>query len=299
MAEANITAVLPSKELLLRWLEYIMTPSKEVFIVGTLIVFLLPVLMHFLITETAGYTEPHNILLVGPPGGGKTSLLTLLERGDGAPPTHTSQIPQTVELTVSTDAGVPQSYRDTARDDCPGTHKKFFLVDTPGHAKLRDDPMNRLADKDLLRGVVFVLDAATLDENLSSVAEYLFIVLLGLQKRRTSVKSAKGPPPVNVMIAANKTDLFTALPATLVKSNLEAEIGRIRSSRSKGLKDSGAAADDVDDESDDWLGQWGSEKFTFSQMSEFDIDVDIAGGSVLERKVDKWWEWISNRIDEN
>ena len=31
-------------------------------------------------------------------------------------------------------------------------------------------------------------------------------------------------------------------------------------------------------------------------MREFDIEVDIVSGTVLEGKVDKWWEWISERI---
>ncbi|KAJ2989853.1 hypothetical protein NUW58_g3254 [Xylaria curta] len=79
-----------------------------------------------------------------PAGGGKTSLLTLLERGDAAAETHTSQTAHAIELTVSSDAGA-STFREAARDDAPGTHKKFHLVDTPGHGKLRGAAMAQLA----------------------------------------------------------------------------------------------------------------------------------------------------------
>ncbi|KAK9425816.1 putative Signal recognition particle receptor subunit beta [Seiridium unicorne] len=278
------------------YLEYILTPSAPIFIVGALIVLIAPLLAHFYISRTTPYTSLPSILLVGPPGGGKTSLLTLYERGDNATPTHTSQIPQSIELTVSTDNGV-QSFREAAKEDAPGSHKKFLLLDTPGHGKLRNFSISKINDKDPLKGVVFVVDAAALDENLPATANYLFDVLLVLQKRMGVGKTSKAPPAVHLLIAANKTDLFTALPASLVKSNLEAELGRIRKSRSKGLKDSGVGADELGDEdNEDWLGEYGSEKFAFSQMREFDIEVDVVGGSVLEGKVDKWWEWISERV---
>lgn len=280
-----------------QFLEYILTPSKPVFIVGALIVFLVPILVHIFVTRSTPYTNLPSILLVGPPGAGKTSLLTLLERGDGAVATHTSQVPQSVELTVSTDAGVPLSFVEAAREDAPGTHKKFLLVDTPGHGKLRNFSMADVTAREGLRGVVFVVDAAALDENLPATADYLYDVLLALQKRMGVGKTSRAPHAVPVLLAANKADLFTALPAALVKSNLEAELARVRSHRSKGLLDSGAGADDGDnDENDAWLGEYGSEKFAFSQMREFDIEVDIVSGTVLEGKVDKWWEWISERI---
>ncbi|KAI1854757.1 hypothetical protein JX266_000875 [Neoarthrinium moseri] len=278
------------------YLEYILTPSTPVFVVGALIVLLVPILVHFYISSATPYTNLPSILLIGPPAAGKTSLLTLLERGDNAVPTHTSQITQSVELTVSTDGGI-QSFRDAARDDAPGSHKKFMLVDTPGHGKLRESAMAKINANDPLKGVVFVLDASALDENLQATANYLFDVLLALQKRMGVGKTSKAPHAVHLLLAANKADLFTALPASLVKSNLEAELGRIRQSRSKGLKASGVAVGEMDDEdNEDWLGEYGAEKFAFSQMREFDVEVDVVGGSVLEGKVDKWWDWISERV---
>ncbi|KAI0200682.1 signal recognition particle receptor beta subunit-domain-containing protein [Astrocystis sublimbata] len=301
----------PTIEDLKQALEYILTPSVPVITVGLLIVFVLPVLVHLYITQSTPYTSLPFVLLAGPSGGGKTSLLTLLERGDAAAATHTSQSAHAIDLTVSSDAGA-LTFREAARDDAPGSHKKFHLVDTPGHGKLRGLAMAHLVgdgkagkvvtqfgDAAMLRGVIYVLDAATLDDydSLADAATYLYDVLLALQKRAGSGRTSRSPNAVHVLVAANKLDLFTALPASLVRSNLEAELGRIRQSRSKGLLDSGVGADDIgSEEQDSWLGEYGSEKFTFNQMREFDIEVDIVSGSVLEGNVDKWWEWIAGRI---
>ncbi|KAI0018986.1 signal recognition particle receptor beta subunit-domain-containing protein [Xylariomycetidae sp. FL0641] len=306
-------------------LEYILTPSPPVILVGLAIVFLVPLVVHWAISRGTPYTSLPSILLAGPPGGGKTALLTLLERGTaGAAATHTSQTPAAVELTASTDAGAA-TFREAARDDAPGAHAKFLLVDTPGHGKLRagalgvvhhPDPNPKTgnppmldgkgapvdgATPDQLRGVVFVLDAAALGDDagdgLADAAHYLYEVLLGLQRRAGAGKTSRAPGPVPVLVAANKADLFTALPAALVRGRLEAELGRIRGSRRKGLLDSGVGADDVgSEEQDDWLGAYGTDKFAFAQMREFDVEVDVLGGSVLEGDVDKWWKWIVERI---
>ena len=113
-------------------------------------------------------------------------------------------------------------------------------------------------------------------------------------------RTSRAPAAVPVLIAANKLDLFTALPAALVRSRLETELGRIRKTRSKGLLEASVGTDEVDapEEGDDWLGEFGSEKFSFNQMREFDVEVDVVGGNVLGEGpgVGKWWSWIADKI---
>lgn len=282
-----------------------MTPSAPVFIIGGLIVLLVPLLVHLWLTQTTAYTVLPSVLLTGPTGAGKTALHTLFERRTSPSETHTSQTWSTAELAV--DEARTASYRDDL-DATGATATKFLLVDTPGHGKLRHHASTRLtstgSQSTRLKAVVFVVDAAALSEPnvLADTAAYLYDVLLRLQKRMGSTKTSKAPYAIPILIAANKMDLFTALPAKLVKNNLEKELGRIRRTRSKGLLDSGVGTDDLGpagDESDDWLGEYGSDEFKFDQMREFDIDVDVLGGNVLGDDgpgVDKWWAWIGNKL---
>ncbi|KAK4079772.1 hypothetical protein Trihar35433_877 [Trichoderma harzianum] len=277
--------------------EIIMTPSLPVILIGIILILGGPILFHLVLSSSSTYTVPPSVLLLGPDNAGKTALLTLFERGAKPSATHTSQVSHSIELNASTDSVTKASFRN--HDDATGTHTKFFLVDTPGHGKLRNVAMGKLARTEKTKAVVFLVDAAALgeQETLAPTAAYLYDVLLFLQKKATSKGKDKASIPI--LIAANKMDLFTALPATMVKAHLETELTRIRASRSKGLLDSGVGIDDVgSEEQDGWLGEYGSEKFTFQQMGEFDIDVEVLAGSVLteEPGADKWWWWIAQRI---
>lgn len=311
-------------DLVKSFLEASLTPSPAVFVIGGLIILLAPFILHHLYTRTTPYTSFPSVLLVGPSGAGKTALLTLLERGPVSQSqlprpaqTHTSQTPYSVELAASEDRSA--SFR-TDLDAAGATATKFLLVDTPGHGKLRaaalarlglttrDDGKNRKKKKTAsskdslrLRAVVFVLDAADADTLSGDGAEYLYDVLLALQKRAGGGQTSRAPHAVPVLVAANKLDLFTALPAALVRGRLEAELGRIRKTRSKGLLGASVGADEADapEEGDDWLGEYGSDKFSFAQMREFDIEVDVVGGNVAGEGgpgVDKWWSWIADKI---
>lgn len=145
-----------------------------------------------------------------------------------------------------------------------------------------------------------MVDAADLSSDTSEgprqTAEYLHDILLQLQKQMTESKSSKARKEMPVLIAANKLDLFTALPAPSVKSKLESEITMVRKSRSEGLLDSGIGAKDSDVGSEaDWLGDTGNGDFKFSQLEEFNIQVKVLGGNVTGAEgseVTQWWDWI-------
>ncbi|KAE8442123.1 hypothetical protein EG329_003829 [Mollisiaceae sp. DMI_Dod_QoI] len=277
-----------------------MNPSPVGLIVALLLVLTIPIFLHTVVFKASGLTTLPSILLLGPSGSGKTSLLTLFERGTPAS-THTSQTPLSVECSLPVGTTASSDKYRSQHDPSSLTHKKFLLIDTPGHGKLRHHAQSTLTNPQNLKGIIFLVDAATLssaDEGLRQTADYLHNVLLMLQKRSTGSKSAKALKEIPVLIAANKMDLFTALPAALVKSSLEAEITRVRSSRSKGLLDSGIGMEDENEENDDWLGEMGSKEFKFKQMEEFDVSVEVLGGNVCgeEPKVDKWWQWIAERL---
>ena len=211
-----------------------------------------------------------------------------------------------VSLPVTT-ATASSKYR-SVNDPSNHMHKKVLLADTPGHGKLRHHAFDSVISPQNLKGIIFVVDAADLssddsgtgNESLRQAAEYLHDLLLLLQKRATNTKSSRGPKELPVLIAANKLDLFTALPAPLVKTALESEITNVRSSRNKGLLDSGIGMNDTDiGEEKDWLGDGGEGKFQFSQMEEVNVCVEVAGGNVLgsERPdVKQWWDWIGANL---
>ena len=295
----------------------LLSPSPWGLAIAVLVALLIPVLLHYALFRASGLTTLPSILIAGPSGSGKTALLTLVrdllfpilasnycnqfERGSSAA-THTSQAPIAVEcsLPVGTTAG-SDKYR-SVNDTTNQVHKKFLLIDTPGHGKLRHHAVSNITSPQNLKGIIFLVDAATLsagDEGLRQAADYLHDVLLLLQKRKAA-KSAKTLKEVPVLVAANKMDLFTALPAALVTTSLEAEITKVRTSRSKGLLDSGIGMGEaVDDDKDDWLGEMGSSDFRFAQMEEFDISVEVAGGNVQGgegENVEKWWKWVSERL---
>lgn len=305
----------PTAHPLLRFIETIFTPSPAIIFIGIAIVLCVPFIVHLFLTRATPYTSLPTILLLGPSGAGKTALLTLLERGPlststkpaQAAPTHTSQVSSAIQLAVSEDG--ESSWRKDL-DASGSTAKSFLLVDTPGHGKLRAGALGRLggAGKGGEKGkgsrtkaVIFMVDAADSDVLATDAAEYLYDVLLMLQKRTVGTKTSRAATSIPVLIAANKLDLFTALPAALVKSRLETELGRIRKTRSKGLLEASVGTDEVDvpEEGDDWLGEYGSDKFRFEQMREFDVEVEVIGGSVAGEGgpgVDKWWRWIAEKI---
>ncbi|RFU23931.1 hypothetical protein B7463_g12410, partial [Scytalidium lignicola] len=278
------------------WATALMSPSPFALVVAVLIALLLPVFLHTFFFHASGLITLPSFLVVGPSGSGKTSLLTLFERGTAAS-THTSQTSIAVECSLPIDMRAESDKFRSVNDPNNRVHKKFLLVDTPGHGKLRYHALDQIMKPQNLKGIIFLVDAAVLsagDDGLRQTADYLHDILLLLQKRLDGGKSSKALKNVPVLIAANKMDLFMALPATLIKSNIENEIVKVRNSRSKGLLDSGISMGDS--EEDDWVGEMGSKEFRFTQMEEFNISVDVIGGSVLGADASEWYKWIAGRL---
>lgn len=223
--------------------------------------------------------------------------------------THTSTAPLSISA-ILPEEFVPSSasFRSPG-DPSYERARRFLLIDTPGHGKLRHFATSYLTDaakSASIRGIIFVVDAAAVAEEagLNEAAEYLHDVLLALQKRHTGSKTSKGPKPIPVLVAANKSDLFTALPSNLVKINLERAITEVRKSRARGVKDVGnkLVADGEDEgveEEREWLGEGGEGPFEFGAMEEFGTEVVVKGGNVLggeENDVASWWGWVGEQL---
>jgi signal recognition particle receptor subunit beta len=242
-----------------------------------------------------------------------------LELGKAAP-THTSVLPHTVETALP--AGrVPRSQAHRSPHDAAAlARRKLLLADTPGHGKLRHLALDELergkatARAVAAGGVVFVVDAAGLGAEdagaaggLREAAGYLHDALLLLQRQVAAGRRRRGVP---VLVAANKMDLFTALPAGMVRASLEAEISRQRSTRARGIAGAASAgkkgegldtaADALDEGRDegDVLAGESEGRFEFARMAEWGIEVAVVGGSAAgeEASVDGWWDWIAEHV---
>lgn len=304
-----------------KWLTWALSPSISAILLTLLVSLTLPLLLHYYLYRKSVSKELPTFLLIGPSGGGKTSLLTLVWRrqrafssshangqqlaNGTASNTHTSQAPQTALCQLPSGTRSSEDRYRSANDTSSRARPKFLLVDTPGHGKLRHHALSSLTTATALKGLLFVVDSAAVSSaaGLTATAEYLYDVLLLLQKRHTQGKTSKDPQAVPVLVAANKQDVFTSLPAGLVKSKLEEEIAKVRKTRSKGLLDSGIGMEDDTgaDEESNWLGEYGAQEFKFTQMAEHGVDATILGGNVTgdgndKGAVDEWWAWIGENL---
>ncbi|PSK38145.1 Signal recognition particle receptor subunit beta [Elsinoe australis] len=281
------------------WLTWAFSPSLTAIIVTLLVAILSPIALHVYLYRTRARSISSQFLLLGPSGSGKTSLALYFQTGRQSK-THTSQEPSQIQCVLPDNfEAASQGFR-SHNDPTVAADRKFTLLDTPGHGKLRHHGMHELEAHQDLKGIIFVVDSAACSSpaGLTEAAGYLHDTLLTLQKRQTSGKSSKHLSTVPVLVAANKLDLFTALPAMLVKKSLEEEISKVRESRGKSLADSAMGGDDAGEEKE-WLGEGGEGPFKFEQMREVEVEVKVLGGAVLGEKgaeCQEWWGWVGENM---
>jgi len=190
-------------------------------------------------------------------------------------PTETRTSQTALSLLCDIPASLSSSSKNrSSNDPSMGGHKKFYLLDTPGHGKLRSQSISQIGSLGTaLRGIIFVIDSSLAD--ISDAAGYLYDVLLAVQRQVEATGSGKGG--MRILIACNKSDLFTALPPGRVKRLLEEELGKIRDSRSRGVLD---VQEEGEEKEREWLGEGGDGDFTFAGLEDSGIEVEVKGGNV-------------------
>lgn len=203
--------------------------------------------------------KQRTIILAGPSNAGKTSLF-LRWAGKQDPEVVTSQTVNRYDL-----LRLPFADEEKLKE-------VYSLVDIPGHARLQYLLKNELAaSRNNLIGIVFVVDAAGGEASIEKAAKYLYDVLKITEKRAGGV---------DIVVAANKFDVFNVISTTRITSLFEKYIEEYRTSGAKGLSEV-KADEDTDDNT--WIG--GNGQFQFSQLEG---RVTVVDGSVKANRLHKW-----------
>jgi len=150
--------------------------------------------------------------------------------------------------------------------------KPITIIDCPGHPRLVHLLRQSLATQSP-RGVIFMIDSASVKSDLNAVANMVYSTLLTL------------PKPVHVLFVANKSDLFTALPVGKVRELLEREISSLKKTR-----------DDVMSDEDEERVTLGGDDFKFEELEDERVHVEWTRGSTESRELAGILEWIAARV---
>lgn len=92
------------------------------------------------------------------------------------------------------------------------------------------------------------------------------------------------PRPCHVLMVANKSDLFTALPVAKIRQLLEEAISSLKKTKDEAVVD------------EDERSTLGGIPFNFDELADEGIDIEWTRGSTESRQVAGILEWISDRI---
>ncbi|KAI6045698.1 signal recognition particle receptor beta subunit-domain-containing protein [Pisolithus marmoratus] len=200
-------------------------------------------------TKTKYNSRGNSVLLVGPPDGGKTAILSSFAYNQ-ALPSHTSLQSNSAHVVLS-------------------PSKTLRVVDVPGHPRIRDQFREHLRGA---KAVIFVVDASTVSRNAPAVAEHLHHIFHAV----TSLPPSQPMP--KILILAHKTDLVkTSVSSSSVS---EVAIARVRSilerelEKRKASQTGGIGVESMGAESELELGglECGGSAFKFSEWEGGDVD---------------------------
>lgn len=205
-----------------------------------------------------------SIVIAGPQNSGKTSLLTLLTT-DSMRPTVVSQEP----LSAANYDGF-----------------NIALVDFPGHVKLRYKLFEYLKTRaKFVKGLIFMIDSTTDPRNLTSTAEFLVDIL--------SITETSCENGVDILIACNKSELFTARPSSKIRDVLESEIQKVIGRRKKSLNEVKRRVNEEQDAENVLDVLQSSHEFKFARLEGSVVAFE---GSVSKKNISKWRQWIDEKL---
>ncbi|KAH9495104.1 hypothetical protein Btru_018166 [Bulinus truncatus] len=155
--------------------------------------------------------------------------------------------------------------------------KKIRVIDLPGYERQREIYFEE--HKSSARGIVFVLDSATLQKEIKEVAGYLYTIL------SDRVISSNAPP---LLILCNKQDLTFSKGANVIRSQLEKEMTTLRITRSAALKGVGDTANN-----NAFLGKRDKD-FDFADVKP--IKVEFVECSVLTPDMQQLYAWLNKVV---
>ncbi|KTW25903.1 hypothetical protein T552_03177 [Pneumocystis carinii B80] len=191
---------------------------------------------------------------MGVQGSGKTSFFTKLCYG------HKQKVYTSTQ------------FNETVCRFFPG--KKLILIDFPGHLKF----YHLFTEIKNIKGIIFMIDSSSIIKNADHVVNQFYRVL----------KDARSKKIKDILIAANKEDLFTSLPCTRISSIIEEKLLEIVSLRLKGIAEIDKK---IDDDDDDWLLD-SEETVHLNNIKGFNIV--ILSGSVKNDHLSPWINWMSH-----
>ncbi|KAI3402331.1 hypothetical protein KGF56_004901 [Candida oxycetoniae] len=252
------------------------------------------------LANTSPYYRP-TFLICGPNNAGKTALFyKLISNGE----------------VVTTVSSIEPNFADISLPIAsPQVGKKYQLIDYPGHLKYWN-LFEKLILQDItlpqIKGVCVVLDSSSPNWSKDSlqvekISKFLFNLLAITERKQNGV---------DYLFAVNKSDLFDSLPVHKIRSILEVEINRlIENEISSTEKTSGIdISNDDENEGDNmsgmgsgsvshrenlrefWLGVIGSAKDATFTFDKLEGNMDFLNGSVLKDKIEKWEDWLDEKV---
>lgn len=251
---------------------YVKTHNSTSLIIPILITLLLIIIGGFLMKRHSLITSnKRKFIICGLQGSGKTNLFHLLTNGKLPILTVSTLEPKTKPLLLNEEYNKHKTFQDVEIIDFPANSKLKNLYLLPYfHDKLNE-----------IRGIIYLIDSSNFDSKIChQVSEDLLEIL--------SITEGK-PNGIDMIIFANKNDLFTSKKITKIKEMLENEIGKIHELKLHGLNKVEGDYDEIDNL--DIAAKDG--KFQFQLL---DGNVDFADGNIFKDKYSKITDWLYEKI---